>query len=123
MPDYDFLDQFLVLGVESDHSGGRHAITYRYNHADSSRRVFAIWLLPSARAIGSTEPVRGRVAPILVATSASDVISKMWLNGRLIVAVSNTAVLMPNRIPACYFEDDQVRRVCFDPKIVDIDTR
>jgi len=123
MSDYDVFDRFLVIGNESDPAGGKHAVTYQYDHANSSRQVLATWLLPSARPIGSTEPVRGRIAPVLVATTASDVISKAWRNGRLIISVPGTVTLIPNNVPARFFEDQQDHLVCFDPNVVVIDAR
>jgi hypothetical protein len=116
--DYDPFDKFEVIAIESDLTAKRHAVSYRYEHADSSNTVFAIWILPDAPKIGSTSPVRGHRQPALVSIDSTDIKSAHFLNGRLTVVVPS-AVEVRKEVSACYFAYDQIHLVCINPNEVD----
>jgi hypothetical protein len=118
--DYDPFDLFQAIGIESEPGSDRHAVTFRYVHANSSRQVIATWILSDPRPVGSTAPVQGRRMPILVWTSASDMVAPKWLNGRLIVAVPSDVATRRNDISACYFADNEEHLICFDSATVDL---
>ena len=114
--DRDELDKFVVTGVESDPAG--YAVSFRYYHADSSQQFYAVWLLPAARPLGSTEPVRGHHQPVLLSVASGNVTSLRWLNGRMTAEVPKTVEVRKD-VSSCYFEYERPNVVCINPQFVD----
>jgi hypothetical protein len=117
--DYDIFDKFEVIGTLSDPDGQVHAVSYRYDHANSSRQVFAVWALPRAQPIGSTQPVRAFRPPIVFSIDRNDVRLVKFAKGRLHITVPSTVTVRQN-VDTCYFEYDQAHLVCIDPKVVEV---
>src|ERR1700680_5140045 len=84
--DYDILDKFEVIGVVTVSGSNRHAVTYRYGHADSSRQVIATWIFegPPPKIV-ATDPVHG-MHPVLVWTDPSDAVDQKCVGERLVVS-------------------------------------
>jgi hypothetical protein len=116
----DPFDKFEVIGIEGEHGSARFAVTYRYHHADSSNDLFATWILSEPPLLGSTDPPPGRAAPVLAWTSNGDVVSRNWVEGRLVAAASRDSERRPGKFNDCYFEYDSVHLVCFDPRAVEV---
>ena len=86
VPDYDVLDRFEVIKVVTDPQGNQHAVIVNYKHAETSRRVTAIWIeTGEAPAVGSTEPRHG--SPAAIWTGTPEALSVVWDNERLRVGV------------------------------------
>jgi hypothetical protein len=117
--DYDIFDKFEVISTLSDPDAQVHAVWYRYSHANSSQQVSAVWMLPMAQPIGSTQPVRGFRPPIVVSIDRNDVRLVKFAKGRLLITVPSTVTVRRN-IDACYFEYDQAHLVCIDSEVVDV---
>ncbi len=118
--DRDPFDKFEVMAIEGEHGSGRYAVTYRYHHADSSRDVFATWVLPNPPPIGSAQPPPGRAPPVLVWTNHGDVVARKWSEGRLVVTAKKGTDRREATLSDCYFEYDLAHLVCFDPGAVQL---
>jgi hypothetical protein len=115
----DPFDEFEVIGVAAEPASGRYAVTYRYHHADSSRGVFATWVLPAPAPLGSTNAPPGK-APVLVWTSRADISGHEWSGDRVVVRAAKATDRRAGQFEDCYFKYEQVHLVCFDPSAVQL---
>ena len=116
----DPFDRFEVIAAEAAPVSGRHAVTYRYHHANSSSGVYATWILPRAPPLGSTEPPAGTAEPVLVWTNQGDVGARRWREGVLAVTARKGTDRRAAKLSDCYFEYEVPHLVCFDPRAVQL---
>lgn len=82
IPGHDVLDRFEVIEVVTNPGSKQHAVIAKYAHAETGRRVTAIWIETSAPpSVGSTEPRRG--SPAAIWTGVSNMLSVTWHNEQL----------------------------------------
>jgi hypothetical protein len=97
----DPADRFEVLSVVSEPSIKRHAVTYRYHHANSSSIVTAVWLLTGkAPAVGSHDSAPG--TPVLVWLGEAAQLGIVWQDGAF-RAVTKSHVPRGGSLNDCYF--------------------
>jgi hypothetical protein len=117
----DPADSFAVLRTVSDDASRRHAVVYRYDHADSSSRPVAVWIV-SGDAPDTRSNNRPQGSPSLVWTGAAESLRLDWPKGHrtLSASVNGPAVLRDeSRFQDCYFEyERQTDLLCFDSKKV-----
>jgi hypothetical protein len=113
----DPFDRFEVLSVLSDHANRRHAVTYKYHHANSSANVHAVWILDSPHAVGSKEPPYVERGAALISKSA-DMYPVAWSIGRLVMTVPSGVNVNTTSVTDCAFIDEQI--LCIDPTQMDV---
>jgi hypothetical protein len=100
----DFADSFEVLRVVTDSQTNRHAVVYRYDHANSSTRTIAVSIVSGqAPGVGSRKPIGG--APALVFPGSVDTLKLKWLHPdeRLVAEVDgNLSVQTDKNFQDCY---------------------
>lgn len=120
----DPLDRFEVLRVVSDTQMERHAVVYRYEHADSSTRTVAVWIVSGQPpSIGSKKPADG--SPALVWPEPVDTLKLKWSSSEAkLLAEVDANVSISDRIQDCYFQyDRKTALVCIDTKQAEVRTR
>lgn len=114
----DPFDRFEVVRVTSEPGSNRHAVTYRYDHANSSNRVLGTWIVAgSSPSIGSTNPPPG--APVLIWTGASEELDQKWVEGHLAVSTKTHTEIRRGTMSDCYFEERVKRLLCIETKTVE----
>jgi hypothetical protein len=116
----DPFDRFEVIAIEAGQGSGLYTVSYRYHHADSSRDVYAIWVLSDSPPIGSAQPPPGRAESVLVWTNDGDVVAVRWSKGQLAVTAKKDTDRRAGKLSDCYFEYDSAHLVCFDPRVVQV---
>ena len=114
----DPLDRFQAIRVTSEPGSNRHAVTYRYDHANSSNRIFGIWIVSgSPPAIGSTDPARG--TPVAVWTGPIKGLDQRWEKGRLMLFTEDRPQIRADKFNDCYFNYDGPNMLCLDSTTVE----
>jgi hypothetical protein len=114
---HDPLDRFQVIRVISEPGVGRHAVTYRYNHADSSNQLVGIWILyDPPPEIGST--IAPRSAPAAIWTGTSDRLDQKWLDGHLAISTADIPIVSV-QLNDCYFNYDAENVLCLNSNVVE----
>jgi len=118
----DMFDQFEVKAVVVDPVTDNYAVVYRYEHANSSSVVNAVWIRSDAPAVGSKEPVGGR--PALVWIGNINDIELEWrpANPRLQAKIQRPVLVKTGKnFNDCYFDYANHRNiVCIDPDRVEV---
>src|ERR1041384_1203899 len=100
-PARDPADRFKVARITSEPGLKSHAVTYWYEHANSSNSVLGIWVVSGTPpAIGSTMPPRG--APAAIWTGALDSLRQEWKWGRLAISAEGISDAS-NELNECLF--------------------
>ena len=116
----DPLDRFEVVTSVKDPTSNQYAVTFKYDHANSSNTVTATWITQSPRNIGSTERVRGQS---VIAWHGLKNITPTWIQGRLTLTVPPGTELRSTKSSDCYFEYDKGPIVCFDTKLATVERK
>ncbi|MET0967782.1 MAG: hypothetical protein ABWY18_01160, partial [Tardiphaga sp.] len=112
----DPADRVAVLRIVSDGASRRHAVVYRYHHANSSSEPIAVWImsgdLPDMRPEHHPDG-----SPSLVWTGAAESLSLTWseANRALLAAVYGRAdIRSGSRFQDCYFnKEGETDLLCF----------
>jgi hypothetical protein len=113
----DPFDRFEVIGVDGPSVTGKHAVTFRHHHANSSNDVIATWLQRERPSLGSRVPPSRGALLVLVATSPSVVASRHWHSDKLIVAIAEGTTLQKGT--NCYFDENPML-ACYEPSVVEV---
>lgn len=98
IPGYDILDRFEVIKVVTDPRSKQHAVIADYRHAETGRRVIAIWIETGAPpAVGSTEPRHG--SPAAIWTGAAEVLNVVWDSDRLRISGPKSTQTARDQLP------------------------
>lgn len=114
---WDPLDTFEVVGVDEPSVTGKHAVTFRHHHSNSSNNVIDIWLQSERPNLGSREPPSRSAFLVLVATSPTVISSRHWHLDKRIVAVADGAT--QRKGIKCYFDENPML-VCYEPSVVEV---
>jgi hypothetical protein len=112
----DPADHFAVLRIVSDDASRRHAVVYRYYHANSSSAPIAVWTVLGD--VPDTRPnIRLDGPPSLVWTRAAGDLRLVWSQAdrRLAAEVVGRADLRTESgFQGCFFKDEaEINRLCF----------
>lgn len=117
----DPLDRFEVIKVVSDTKMTRHAVVYRYHHADSSSDDIAVWITTRAPpTVGSKRGEPGE--PALVWTGWADDLDMAWPseNRPLLVGVARPIEVVEGA-GSCFYMDPRPGSIlCLDPHRVEV---
>jgi hypothetical protein len=116
----DPADSFEVLRVVTD---DRHAVVYRYYHANSSARSIAVWITSGqAPSIGSKKSVGG--TPAFVSQRPVDTLKLKWLRSdkRLVAEVDgDVSIRKDEHFQDCYFQyDSKTPLLCVDTRQAEV---
>jgi hypothetical protein len=119
----DPADNFEVLRVVTDTQIERHAVVYRYDHANSSTRTIAVWIVSGQPPnIGSKKPVGG--APALVSPGSVDTFKLRWPRPgeRLVAEIDgNVSIRKDKDFQDCYFQyEGKTPLICVDTKQAEV---
>jgi hypothetical protein len=123
LSEYDSLDGFEVLRVVTDTQMERHAVVYRYDHANSSTRSIAAWIVTGqAPGVGSKKPARG--APALVDPGSVDTLKLKWLRPgeKLLAEVDGDVSIRKDKdFQDCFFQyESKTALICVDTKQAEV---